>query len=76
MRHEILVGVERRRRWSIEQKLQILSEVGVDGATVADVARRHDVTRQHLYQWRREMRKPPVKGKPPVKDAVRLPFGW
>lgn len=57
MRHEILVGVERRRRWSIEQKLQILSEVGVDGATVADVARRHDVTRQHIYQWRREMRR-------------------
>lgn len=57
MRHEILVGVERRRRWSIEQKLQILSEVGVDGATVADVARRHDVTRQHIYQWRREVRR-------------------
>jgi transposase len=57
MRHEILVGVERRRRWSFEQKLQILSEVGVDGATVSEVARRHDITRQHIYQWRRELRR-------------------
>jgi transposase len=67
VRHEILVGVERRRRWSIEQKLQILSEVGVDGATVAQVARRHDVTRQHLYQWRREMRR-----KREAEDAPRF----
>ncbi|WP_122050964.1 IS66-like element accessory protein TnpA [Asaia bogorensis] len=52
MRAEILVGVERRRRWTDEQKLRILAEVGIDGASVADVARRHAIARQHLYQWR------------------------
>ena len=57
MRHEVIVGVERRRRFTIEQKLSILAEVGVGGATVADVARRHDLTRQHIYQWRRELRR-------------------
>jgi transposase len=57
MRQEILTGVERRRRWSREDKLRILSEVGVEGASVSEVARRHDVTRQHLYQWRRELRR-------------------
>lgn len=57
MRHEIIVGVERRRRWSIDQKMSILSEVGVGGAKVADVARRHDLTRQHIYQWRAELRR-------------------
>lgn len=57
MRQEILTGVERRRRWSQEDKLRILNEVGVEGASVSDVARRHDVTRQHLYQWRRELRR-------------------
>ncbi|WP_022727560.1 IS66-like element accessory protein TnpA [Fodinicurvata sediminis] len=56
MRQEILTGVERRRRWSLEQKQEILAAVGVDGATVADVARRYDITRQHIYQWRRELR--------------------
>jgi len=55
MRQEVLVGVERRRRWFDEQKLVILQEVGVEGATVADVARRHDLTRQHIYQWRLEL---------------------
>lgn len=56
MRHEVIVGVERRRFWPDELKLSILGEVGVGGATVADVARRHDVTRQHIYQWRRQLR--------------------
>lgn len=51
-----VLGIERRRRWPDAAKLSILAEVGVDGWTVADVARRHDVTRQHLYQWRRELR--------------------
>ncbi|WP_112210142.1 transposase [Komagataeibacter rhaeticus] len=56
MTQEILIGVERRRRWSDERKLAILAEVGVDGASVSDVARRHDLTRQHLYQWRTSFR--------------------
>ena len=57
MRHEIIFGVERRRCWSADQKFSILSEVGVGGATVADIARRHDLTRQHIYQWRAELRR-------------------
>ncbi len=56
MRHEVIVGVERRRFWPDEMKLSILREVGVGGATVTDVALRHDVTRQHIYQWRRQMK--------------------
>lgn len=67
MRQEVLVGVERRRRWSVERKLDVLAEVGVDGATVADVARRHDITRQHLYQWRREMRRKFAASQEPPK---------
>ena len=71
MRDGVLLGVERRRRWTDETKLAILSEVGKNGWTVADVARRHDVTRQHIYQWRREMRR---KGLWPVASApVFLP---
>lgn len=56
MRQEILSGVERRRRWSDAEKLRIVAEAASDGALVADVARRHDITRQHIYQWRRELR--------------------
>ncbi len=71
MRDGVVLGLERRRRWTDEAKLAILGEVGVSGWTVADVARRHDVTRQHIYQWRREMRR---KGLWPAADApVFLP---
>ena len=66
MRDGLVLGVERRRRWTDEDKLAILAEVGVNGWTVADVARRHDLTRQHIYQWRREMRR---KGLWPQTDA-------
>jgi len=56
MRVEIL-GAERRRRWGDEKKLDIVMSVGLDGATVTEVAQRHDVTRQQIYGWRRELRK-------------------
>ena len=66
-----LLGVERRRRWTDEAKPASLSGVGEDGWTVADVARRHDVARQHIYHWRREMRR---KALWPAADApVFLP---
>jgi transposase len=64
-----VLGVERRRRWPDAVKLSILAEVGVDGWTVTDVARRHDVTRQHLYQWRRELR---LKGLLPPGTTERF----
>ena len=61
-----VLGVERRRRWPDAVKLSILAEVNTDGWSLADVARRHDVTRQHIYQWRRELR---AKGLLPGSDA-------
>lgn len=56
MRIEIL-GQERRCRWGEKEKLQIVSAVGVDGATVTEVAQRYSVTRQQVYAWRHELKK-------------------
>jgi transposase len=56
MRGDIL-GLERRRRWGDEEKLKIVQSVGVGGATVTQVAQRHDVTRQQVYTWRHELKK-------------------
>ncbi|MEK1929229.1 MAG: transposase [Pararhizobium sp.] len=56
MRVEIL-GKERRRRWNDEKKRDIVMSVGIDGATVSEVAHQHDVTRQQIYTWRRELKK-------------------
>jgi transposase len=56
MRGEIL-GVERRRYWGDDEKLAIVSSVGLGGATVTQVAQRHDVTRQQIYAWRHELKR-------------------
>ena len=56
MRGEIL-GLERRRFWHDEDKLEIVTSVGVGGATVTQVAQRHEITRQQVYAWRHELKK-------------------
>lgn len=56
MRVEIL-GVERRRRWSDQEKLAIVRSVGVCGASVTQVAQRHDLKRQQIYSWRSDLKK-------------------
>jgi transposase len=56
MKAEILVGPERRRRWSAEEKAGIVAEATVADARVADIARRHGVSRSLIYTWRREAR--------------------
>ena len=56
MRAEIWVGPERRRRWSVDEKLRIVREAFAPEARVADVARRRDVSRAQIYQWRAELR--------------------
>ncbi len=49
---------ERRkhRKWSNGQKRQIVSEVGVDGASVSVVARRYDVNANLVFKWKRDPR--------------------
>ncbi|PZX35815.1 transposase [Roseinatronobacter thiooxidans] len=56
MRGEIL-GVERRRYWGDDEKLAIVSAVGVGGATVTQIAQRYEVTRQQIYAWRHELKR-------------------
>jgi transposase len=54
---EIITGVERRRRWRPEEKLRILAELGEPGVRFADVARRHEISRGLLWQWRDAQRR-------------------
>ena len=54
MEAEILVGPERRRRWSAEERARIVAEASAPEARVADIARRHGVSRNLIYTWRRE----------------------
>ncbi len=52
-----ILGRERRRRWSQAEKLEIVAAVGVNGETLARVARRYDVSRSQIYNWRHLFRK-------------------
>jgi transposase len=52
-RLEVFTGAGRRRSWTAEQKAQIVAETYAEGATVCAVARRHALTAQQLFAWRR-----------------------
>lgn len=54
-RIELITGTARRRRWTTEQKLQIIEASYAPGESVSSVARRHGVAPNLLYRWRRLM---------------------
>ena len=55
-RVEIRTGVGRRRRWTEEQKGRIVAESYLAGAVVSEVARRYEISPQHLFAWRKAAR--------------------
>lgn len=70
-RFEVFTGSGRRREWSDERKAQIVAESYEPRVTVCAVARRHGLTPQQLFTWRRLARKP--LGAVPV---VPTPSSW
>ncbi|MGO8855523.1 MAG: IS66-like element accessory protein TnpA [Steroidobacteraceae bacterium] len=50
-RMEIRTGVGRRRRWTAQEKGRIVVEALNSGIPVAEIARRHDMSSQHLFNW-------------------------
>ena len=53
---EIITGRERRRRWSVEEKLRIVAETQAVGAQVRAVAVRNGLCESLVYTWRRQAR--------------------
>src|SRR5665213_2730121 len=50
---EVFTGAGRRRNWLPKEKAAIIAESYVGGETVCSVARRHGLTPQQLFTWRR-----------------------
>lgn len=73
-RLEVITGTGRRRRFSADDKARIIEETLAPGAVVSDVARRHGLTPQQLFTWRREARRrqvvPAAEASPAFVPAV------
>src|SRR5260370_16794395 len=72
-RVDIQVGAGHRRRWSDEVKGRIVAESYAPGAVVSEVARRHGISPQHLFVWRKAARTG-VLSLPPHQPPPFLPL--
>jgi transposase len=61
-RLEIITGTGRRRQFSDDDKARIVEETLAPGAVVSEVARRHGLTPQQVFTWRRQARRPRLAG--------------
>jgi transposase len=68
-RIELITGAERRRKWSAEEKSEIVAESLAEGAVVSEVARRHGLNPQQLFGWRARLRAA-VKSSAPSSAAT------
>ena len=64
-RVEIYSGIQRRRRYSVDQKLRIVQEVSQPGITISYVARQHGISPSLFFHWRRRV----AEG---GKEAIRV----
>jgi transposase len=69
-RVEVFTGAGRRRAWSRVEKARIVAESYESGETVSAVARRHGLTPQQLFGWRRTAR--PEGEAAPMRAARHL----
>lgn len=73
-RMEVFTGTGRRRTWSVEEKAAIVAESYGSGESVCAVARRHALTPQQVFSWRREARRsatePPATFVPAVVEPA------
>ena len=53
---EVITSVQRRRRWSPEEKRAILEEAELPGNSLSAVARKYGVNPNQLFHWRKLMR--------------------
>ena len=78
-RLEVFTGAGRRRTWSDEDKARVVAEIESSGDSVSGVARRHGLSPQQLFGWRRQVREAQaviskdneVRFVPAVVDAAR-----
>jgi transposase len=72
-RFEVINGARGRRRWSRDDKARIIAETLEPNAVISEVARRHGLSPQQVFTWRRAARKlaiSPAQDTPAFVPAV------
>ena len=59
-RLEVMTGTGRRRQFTDDFKARVVEETLVAGVVISDVARRHGLSPQQVFTWRRQARLPAV----------------
>jgi len=54
-RIEVVTSVQRRRRWSLDEKIRAVEESSIPGMTVSFVARKYGISPSQLFRWRKLM---------------------
>lgn len=54
-RVEVITSVQRRRRWSVAEKVSLVEEAMQPGMSVSYVARRAGISPSQLFAWKRRM---------------------
>jgi transposase len=57
-RIEVITSVQRRRRWSREEKERIVAASLEPGVVLSEVARREGIHSSQLFRWRRQLCRP------------------
>lgn len=73
---EVITSVERRRRWSREEKERLVAATLEPGASVSEIARSAGIHVSQLFRWRKqlcEVAAPAVPQFVPVKIAAAVP---
>jgi transposase len=52
---EVITSIQRRRRWTLTEKLRAVEELNVPGVTVSYVARKYAISPSLLFRWRKLM---------------------
>jgi len=53
---EVITSVQRRRRFSAEEKRTLVEEVEQSGSSISAVARKYGINPNQLFRWRKLMR--------------------
>jgi transposase len=69
-RLEVFTGAGRRRTWSTEDKARIVAESLMGEESVCAVARRHGLSPQQLFGWRRQLRQMAEGAEPQAPQFV------